>query len=519
MSITRRQLLASPSLLAIAAADSRRGLALNEDNSHFFYTRAGQPLTEQLVDSWVDQYAGTQVRELFLSPNAMRTSYDSKVWDPIWRGYDPKGPDDQPLFAYMPEQNREGARKWVHTAWELAQKKIDVYARWIARARKVGLSPWLSMRMNDIHEVNDRRSFMHSEFWRGHPEFARVPYRDGFREKALDYGRAEVRAHHMALVKELLERYDPDGIELDWMRFGFHFRPGQEALGAELLTGFMREVRALARTWEKKRGHRIRVGVRVPSRPHTAVGLGMDAVRWAKEGLADMIVITPFFTPIEFDMPVELWKRLLAGTNVTLATGLEIVLQPFRGFAKPGPNSIETVRGAASALLDRGADRIYLFNYMDSQTAQVDLENYPKLLREAGELTAMAGKPRRHVVTYSDTFAPGEPVTPPQLPVACTPGKLTEFRIPTGPKPARSAFVLLGIEGADAASAAGWEVRLNGEPCAAAGTRAMSAPSPGPMAAFGIPLAAMNRGYNLVEVVARSSAKLVWVEISADFAA
>lgn len=55
------------------------GIALNEDDSHFFFTRAGQPLTPELVDAWVDQYALTQVKELLLCPNAMRTSYASRV--------------------------------------------------------------------------------------------------------------------------------------------------------------------------------------------------------------------------------------------------------------------------------------------------------------------------------------------------------------------------------------------------------------------------------------------------------
>jgi hypothetical protein len=31
-------------------------------------------------------------------------------------------------------------------------------------------------------------------------------------------------------------------------------------------------------------------------------------------------------------------------------------------------------------MLDRGADRVYLFNYMDSETAQSDMENYSRLL-------------------------------------------------------------------------------------------------------------------------------------------
>ena len=70
------------------------GIALNEDNSHFFTTRAGQPVTEATVDALVCQYAGTQVSHLLFCPNSMRTSYASRVWDPIWRGYNPDGPDD-----------------------------------------------------------------------------------------------------------------------------------------------------------------------------------------------------------------------------------------------------------------------------------------------------------------------------------------------------------------------------------------------------------------------------------------
>jgi len=40
------------------------------------------------------------------------------------------------------------------------------------------------------------------------------------------------------------------------MRFGFHFRTGHEAAGAEILTDFMRRTRALLNRWEKKRGHK-----------------------------------------------------------------------------------------------------------------------------------------------------------------------------------------------------------------------------------------------------------------------
>jgi len=499
-----------------AGATATGGLALNEDNSHYFSSRAGQKLDAAAVDRWVDQYAGTQVRELILSVNGMRTSYASKVWDPIWRGYDPAGPDDQPLLASLAPEGRKNARKWIHTAWQLDQAGIDVYARWLARARKLGLSPWISTRMNDLHNVDDERAYIHSEFWRQNPQFRRAPYRSAeWIDRALDFGHAEVREHHMKLIHELVERYDFDGLELDWMRFGFHFRPGHEASGSDAITAFTREVSALLRQWERKRGHRILLGARVPSRPHTAAGLGMDGVRWAREGLIDMLAPCPFWASIEFDIPVEEWKRQLRGTNVVLAPGLEVLVRPYP-LAKPVMNCLETVRGAAASLLDRGADRVYVFNYMDSETAQADIQNYGKLLREVGQLATLAGKPRRHVLTYSDTWAPGEPVGANGLPAQASEGGWHEFRLAVGPVTAATAGVVtLGVREAGEEDLRAWGVRLDGEPLAYSGPikPAYATPPDCPLFAWRVPAGMLQRGYNVVEVQTRSRGTIHWVEI------
>ena len=515
--LNRREWLASNAALA-AQAPTPKGTAIsfNEDDSHFFSTRAGKKLSVELVDSFIDQYANTQIREMMLCPNCMRTSYGSKVWDPIWRGYDPNGPDDQPLLASTEPAGRAGARKWIHTAWQLDQMGIDVYARWIARCRRVGISPWLSMRMNDVHNVNDERSYIHSEFWRENPQFRRVPYRfAGWTDRAFDYGRPEVREYHMKLIRELADRYDFDGLELDWMRFGYHFRPGHEREGARLLTEFTGEVRRLLKRWEQKRGHKIRLGARVASRPQAALGLGMDVVRWAQLGLVDMIVITPFWATAEFDMPVEEWKQLLRGTPVLVAAGLEVLVRPFPEYRTPQTNSLETTRGAAAALLDRGADRIYLFNFMDSETAIDDLHNYKTLLSEVGSLDTLAGKARRHVLTYADTWAPGES-RPKALPQECAPGRWMEFRLPLGPKPASgSAAARLGIRGPAEGEVSSWEVRVNGELCAFTGAVSLASPRPeAPVFAFQIPLRTLNAGYNLMEVVAKQTGRIEWVEVA-----
>ena len=487
------------------------GLALNEDNSHYFYTRAGQTFTPESVASWVDQYAGTQVRELILSANSQRTSFASKVWDPIWKGYDPKGPDDQPLFASTPAAARAGARKWVHTAWQIQNQGIDAYAVWIARARQKKLSPWISMRMNDLHNVDDEKSYMHSDFWRQHPEFRRMPWRTSgdWRDRAFDFAHPEVREYHFRLVEEYCERYDFDGLELDWMRFGFHFKPGREREGAPHLDAFMARTRELLNKWEKKRRHKIDLGARVPSRPQTAWAMGMDGAKWVNDGSVQLLTVTPFWASIETDMPIEQWRQLI-GNKAVLSAGLELLLRPYHEY-KIQYNSLETVRGAAASLLSRGADRVYLFNYMDSQTAMPDLENYPALLRECGELKTLAGKPRRHVITYSDTWAPGEQQGA-QLPRSFSRPGFAMFRLHAGP-PLADAKLRIELEGAPPEAL---EIHLNGsaQPLALIG-EAPAGTAPYPQGKSWFWKAGKTDGWTAVDVHCKAEgARIHWVEIA-----
>ncbi len=523
--LTRREYLQSASAgFAYTALASKQkiapkksgGISLNEDNSHYFFTRVGKKLDAATVASFVDQYANTQVRELMFSANSMRTSFASKVWDPIWKDYDPNGADDQPLLVSTPAAARKGARGWIHTAWQLHQDGIDPYQLWIARARQHGIAPWISMRMNDVHNVDDERSYMHSDFWRQHPEYRRVSYHlERSAARSFDYGHKEVRDYHFKLVREYAERYDFDGLELDWMRFAYHFKPGNEQAGLQLLTDFTAEVRSLLNFWEKKRRHKIRLGARVPSRPQTARNLGYDVAAWAQRKLIDFLVVTPFWATIETDMPIEAWKDLLRGTSVTLAAGLELILRNHPDAKPVQMNTLETVRGAAAAMLDRGADRVYLFNYMDSQTAMDGMENYPTLLREVGELSTLEGKPRRHIMTYADTWAPGEASAIP-LPKDCQAGRWYGFRIATGSVPTTNKInAFLGITGISEDDVRQSVIRVNGEICPLTGSPELPKPKPeAPVYKFAIQRKLLNRGYNLIEINPKQNCQIIWAEIA-----
>ena len=80
------------------------------------------------------------------------------------------------------------------------------------------------------------------------------------------------------------------------------------------------------------------------------------------------------------------------------------------------------------------------------------------MLKECGSLATLAGLPRRHVLTFSDTHAPGE-ATGLTLPRRIRATQATAFRIPVGPALAE-AEVRLEVEGQIG------ELRVNGEVCA-----------------------------------------------------
>lgn len=493
-------------------------IILNEDNSHYFYTRAVRDADSAAadVDAWADQYAGTQVGELVLCVSAMKANFDSRVLEPIWAGFDPEQGEEQPLFASEPAAARSGLLNWARSAWQLHQYGIDAYERWIDRSRAAGISPWISVRMNDVHSVNDEDSFMHSTLWRTRPDLRRVGYKfDRWTDKALDYGQREVRDRALAFLREIAERYDLDGLELDWMRFGFHFRPGFEDEGAALLNEFVRNVRLLLDEQGAKRGRRIKLSVRVPSRPDASLALGIDAVEWARRGWIDQVVAAPFWETTDTDIPIELWKQLLHGTPVVLAAGLELLVRAYPASELRHKNTPESVRGAAISFLSRGADRIYLFNYMDSHTAIDEIDAYPGLLRELGSLDTLRGKPRRHIVTYADTRAPGQPAAA-LLPLRCVAGSYANVRIHLGERPdGQRAEVRLGFEGAEAVAGGEIEVRVNGVRCEYAGQGNVSKPNPDkPVMRYAVPDAALKDGVHVIDIRPTQDMTLVWAEIA-----
>ena len=96
---------------------------------------------------------------------------------------------------------------------------VCITEEWIKHCGRIGIRPWLSVRMNDHHHWKEKTSVLRSDFYY---EAKRKGWLLGEKYRSsqndFDYGVPEVRAQMLAYIKEQLSRYDVYGLELDFMR-------------------------------------------------------------------------------------------------------------------------------------------------------------------------------------------------------------------------------------------------------------------------------------------------------------
>ena len=249
-------------------------------------------------------------------------------------------------------------------------------------ARKHGLECVFSVRMNDIHDAfiagrlnrfkrqnprflmasfPDSDSFQPILRWnRKEGEHPLRPTRQAFGVRssewfswsALDYAHPRVRQRYLQTIEEACRRYDLDGVELDWCRHPFFFKPGTERQHVPLLTDFVRTVRRRLREISRQKGKPIQLAMRVADTPQLSLDNGVDAASWIEEGLVDLLVAGAGYVP--FTTPVETWIDLGHRAGIPVYPCLSGSTRAFQ--------DIRAARAAAQRFWSAGADGLYWFN-------------------------------------------------------------------------------------------------------------------------------------------------------------
>lgn len=204
--------------------------------------------------------------------------------------------------------------------------------------------------------MNDRHGGPRKGLAREHPEWALL-------ESGNDFAIQGVRDAMLTFSREVLDTYDVDGLEYDYMRWCHMFKPGEGKQNAHLLTDFTRRTRKLLDEAAKRRGcERLALGVRVPQNIKECEYLGFDLATWISEGLVDYVVPSDFFHS-DSNMKTEDFVKLAEGTDCKIYPAIHPMI------SMDGPNehyrlmSLPNYRAAAQNFYGFGADGISPYNY------------------------------------------------------------------------------------------------------------------------------------------------------------
>lgn len=309
--------------------------------------------------SYVEELAGTQVDALMCCPTAWRLpTYYSKV-NPVWQTWAREHRDPNPVadWKYFDKVFHRVKNYMLRDDYE------DPVQLTLDTSREIGVDFFLSYRMNDHHAsyFNDKRiSPTMDPFWIGHPE---MRLHTGNGHYGLNYLREEVRGWYFAVVEELVNDYDLDGFELDFMRSPHFFPAEKTEEGAVLMTAFVKRIRQLLERTGKQRGKHLKLAVRVPWTVARCLNVGLDVPAWKSEGLVDMINVSPYFCTSP-ELEVETFEELPGSADiygemhfVTYNGGGGLLCNSNRRTTR------EIYETTAASLLERGADGISLFNF------------------------------------------------------------------------------------------------------------------------------------------------------------
>ena len=382
-----------------------RRMLVNDDG--WLLGECGPPLTpEDLRDRMVATYESTPVDTLLWSVGGNEVyQYETEVGDINGEGRRLDSLSERRVHEIIMGLIRE------HGGPLTAMARV---------CREAGMGLFPSLRMNQHYEI-DPSSPQYSRLRREHPEWLigrgdeeLTPYSIewGIRT-GLDFTVPQVREHLLAIICELFERFDVEGVELDFQRHPGYFRIDAGYSSRYLITDLIRRAHARMDVVNEKGDRRVELAVRVPETLADAARIGLDMAEWIEEGIVDIVIVGGGFVP--FGMRIEEFVEAARGTSTRVFGCIESM--------RPAADD-EAIRAIASRIWSAGADGVYLFNYWSRS-----VEWKRRVLNQIGSPEALAGLDKRYEVDHTDrvmgpsqiggAFRHGHP--PIQLPVTLEP--------------------------------------------------------------------------------------------------
>ncbi len=436
------------------------------DTCSLFYDAAlvcpeGPPYGRTLIDRHVARLKASEVDTFLVNPNAQTVWYPSRTLPTIIDNY---RRDDREFFRGHAEgMGLQGDKldeylshcvKFYNNYLDFTEAGIDWLQEVSLACRRHAVMPWLSVRMNDMHGAdNPAGSFIN---WPGFADErlrlrgARLNPAKGTKAywQALNYECAEVRAYMRAMIHEVVNDYDYEGLELDWLRNPHCCEPGASETTVRLMTAWIEEIRALTQARARATGRPYPLGLRLPPSLTYLRSIGLDVKSLVQAGLVDFLGFSNFWQT-SWDMPQERLRREL-GDEVVLYGVIEDApnwvpasipgcpVDPAR--RNPGIRylsaSAPLLHANAAGKLATGADGIYVYNFHCTNEHEGNglVADYGAL-RQIGDAEALRGREKHYALATPGVNAPHWDV-PCQLPAIIETGYRREFQLAMGAEPA-----------------------------------------------------------------------------------
>lgn len=462
---------------------SHRNLFNGDCNFLFYNPELWQPeggaYSARAIHRYLGVLADSGVDTVLINPNTQVAWYPSKKLEYLLQGYRrgdivfarSVGAGLAGMTPALVEKFSKNLVEMLDLYLDLAEAGVDWLAECARVCRARGVRPWLSYRMNPTHFSSAPDSPVNCRLFRDPQNrlSGRVPDATGSSQAAwvgLNYGRPAVRDYMFEMIREGVESYDYEGLELDWLRHPLCLEAPASQKQIDGMTDWFAAVRALT----KARRPFYPLGIRTSANLPYLRSIGLDLKELARRGIIDFCTFSNFWQTA-WEMPLDDLRREL-GPDVTIYGGMEdapnwlethapslterpsgpdVQLAGDNAFhAKPKPEyskrvrgtryltaSVELLRANAAGKLVLGADGLAQFNFFVTDQVRVPgLRADYAGLRQLPDLDFLRGQEKHYAFNTASVLATKIWDVPEQLPVRIAPRHRRALRIPLCAEPA-----------------------------------------------------------------------------------
>lgn len=341
-----------------------RYMLTDNDGNDFVYYSTNRPITEKaFIDSRIGFVAKTKCETMIYCPWSAGFGYFTVpgIGDTYTNSV-PYGDTKNPIKAFL-------------------AKGLDPLQMAIDFCRRERREIFLGLRVNDTHDASYDALF--PPWKQAHPEClfgtkTERPARCAW--SAVDFEQQAVRDYMKTFYRQFLERYDLDGVELDFNRHLQLFKSVANAMKIEdcraserqldLMSRFMGELRGISEEIGRRRDRPVLVAIRVPDSFELCRLVGIDLERWLREKSVDMVIVGGYYQ-------IDPWRKSIARIHELGARAYVSIDESRIGWNKglyrwgliPGRDgySFDVSRMAQS--MAEGADGVCFFNHQGQSLA------------------------------------------------------------------------------------------------------------------------------------------------------